>query len=140
MKLPEAVCRDAASLLGARHRDHLAEGETFTVDGETGPDGVEVVLVLEAPGGADRAETTCRVDVPAGAPDEDAALDRALDAADAFLGSWLEGGRAERHPGDFGEYDYEGATVHLRFHRSRPALDAEADRILRDAGDEPGEA
>ena len=137
MKLPDALCRDVAGLLQGRHQDRLGPGELFTVAGEMDADGVEVTLVLDAPGGHDRAEAVCRVAVPKGAPDADAALDRALDAADAFLGSWLEGDRAEHFPVDFEEYEYGGAPVSLRFRRSRPTVETKADRLLREAGHDP---
>jgi hypothetical protein len=133
MNLPDELCREAARLLQQRYRDLLAAGESFSVTGSLDADQAEVTVHLDAPGGHDRLEWVVRVAVPAGADDADSAVARALDAGDAFIGEWLEGGRAERHPIDFVEHRFAGRPVSIRMRHSRPALEAEAERILQGA-------
>ncbi|RMG10644.1 MAG: hypothetical protein D6729_19235 [Deltaproteobacteria bacterium] len=136
MKLPEDLARQAASLLLERHRAHLDPADRFEVTGELGRAWVEVVLAFGDPKGRARTEVTVRVTIPEGAPDPKAALDLAFDAGDAYLGQWLEEGRPQQ-PIDFEEARYEGRPVHVRLRRRRPALEAEAERLLREAGEDP---
>lgn len=137
--LPEDLARKAARLLQRRLKEWLEPGENVTVSGEQGDEGAEVVVTLELPGGHRRTETGVRVAVPGGASTPEAALDLAFDAADAFLGQWLEEGRETRHPIEWVELTFDDRPVQVRQRITRPIVEAEADRLLDEDEGEDGD-
>ncbi len=139
MRLPEDLCRRAADLLQERYGHALEPGESFVVRGSLFAGEAEVRIEIEKSDPLERVgpeliEVAAKVGVPEGARDADEALGVALDASDAFMGEWLEAGREERHSIDFVDHYYRGRPVSIRMRRSRPALEAEAERILRRSG------
>lgn len=132
MKLPKETLQQTAQLLARRHAADLKPGEEFDVDVDIDSEQVEVTFHLDVAGGKERIEVVCRVPIPAAAVDAEAGFALGIDAADAFLGQWLEGDREERFPIDFIEAEFEGKTVGVRMRKSRPSVEAEADRLLED--------
>jgi len=137
--LPRPLRRELERLLHRRWSAQLEPGERFIVQGGREEDWFELNLSLEAPDACDRSEVSVRVELAAVHGAEDEALALSADAAEAVLGRWLEEGRPPPTWADFAEMAYEGHPVHVRHRRRRPALDAEAARLLG-ASDEEGEA
>ncbi len=126
---------EASDLLRQRYAALLHDNEMLRVAARMDPSEVEVTVCIETSGGDERVEIDTKVSVPLAAEKPEEALLLALDAADAFLGEWLEGGREERHSIDYVEHRYEGRFVLVRLRRSRPLLEAQADRLLQQARD-----
>lgn len=116
--------------LAARHRDLLRTGEKFDLTTEETPRGVRGVLVLAGGEDGTRIEMEARVDFKNTGLRNDEALGLVLDALDLSLGEFLESGRSERLNAAFEERDLQGRQVFLRGRVRRPALEAEANRLL----------
>lgn len=123
------LCASVAEALEVRYGQWMRGGERAGATGRIEAGQVEVTLFVEAESGSARWEVCVRV--ARGTRSEEEALDLALDAADAALGEWLEGGREERPPPIFEEARFRGETVGLRRRRTSPRLEAEADAILQ---------
>jgi len=125
--------KSRAELLAAlqlRHRDLLRPGEKFELTSGQTARGVRGLLALS--GGADgtRVELEARVDSKQGGLVGDDALGLVLDALDLSMGEYLEAGRTERLNAGFQERELQGGSVFLRGRVRRPALEAEASRLL----------
>jgi hypothetical protein len=119
--------------LARRHRELLREGERFELVAEENARGVRGVLALT--GGADgtRTEMEARVDFKGSGLGSEAALGLVLDALDLSFGEYLEAGRSERLNAASEARELDGQTVYLRGRVRRPALEAEASRLLGEA-------
>ena len=119
--------------LARRHRDLLRDGEKFELVAEENARGVRAVLALA--GGADgtRVEMEARVDAKQSGLRGDAGLSVVLDALDLSFGEFLEAGRTERLSAAFEQRDLEGVPVALRGRIRRPAIEAEANKLLGEA-------
>lgn len=128
--LTEKSRGEVLAALQARHRDLLHPGERFELSTDETPRGVRGRLALF--GGADgtRTELEARVDFKKAQLGSEDALGLVLDALDLTLGEFLEAGRSERLNSAFEERDLDGRPVFIRGRVRRPALEAEANRLL----------
>lgn len=122
---------DVRDLVLERVRGLLREGEDLEVRGCSSRDSVDASFVLQGGAGGERVCLEARVDLGETGLAEPAARDLALDALDLVLLNWLEGGREERFPGVFEARELSGHVVHVCAERTFPALDAQADALLR---------
>ena len=128
--LTEKSRSEVLAALQARHRELLRPGEKFELTTEETPRGVRGLLALS--GGADgtRTELEARVDFKQAELGSEDALGLVLDVLDAAIGEYLEAGRTERLGAALEEREFEGKPVFLRGRVRRPALEAEASRLL----------
>lgn len=116
--------------LAQRHRDLLRSGERFELTTEENARGVRGLLALFGGDDGTRVELEARVDFKQSGLRSEDALGLVLDALDLSLGEYLESGRSERLNAAFEERDLDGTPVFLRGRVRRPALEAEANKLL----------
>jgi len=134
--LPAWVKAEVPQILSMRYQEWLAVGERAGVEGslwgeeESGSAKafVELTVYVDNPARGSRHEATVRL--PREGLSERAAIELALDAADAALGEWLEEGRESRHRDLFEEASFDGLSLLLRLRLRHPALEEQAEAII----------
>lgn len=116
--------------LDDRHRELLRPGERFALTGKEEKHWVGALLALEGGAEGTRLELELRVEPKALGVDPDTAMHLCLDGLDLVLGEWLESGRSERFDSAWETRDLEGREMAFRGRLRRPALEAEASRLL----------
>ncbi|WP_373048076.1 hypothetical protein [Vulgatibacter sp.] len=133
--MAEFSAEAVAAALGERWEEYLQAGESFEAAIDTEGTEARVSITLVDADGATRHEF--EVKAPQRVGGAGGSVEVAMDAADALVGQWLEEGRP-RLPGVAAAREYEGTPVVVTMRLVHPRLQAEADRLLGDEGDDEG--
>ena len=137
------LARQAAQLMVQRHGDYLVKGEIIRIF-FTRHQGMRRVRLELHDRKADQQLKLC-ADLAGSSPEDgdeadDACMALGLDFLDGVLAEHLESGRESLPRSEPVAHSFEGQTVHLSGGLSKPFLEAEADRLLAEAGYEDEES